>query len=336
MRIAVERLQPVQAAEHEADDRLAGEVSLGLAPRLELAEPRAGRELGGEDPAGRQLVDHVGHVDERVAAVVVGEHPLVGGLDAVVELLADALPDLLDERRDVEVLVEQAGGGHGRVEAVEVGADRLVDARVLHLDRDGPPVLRHGAVHLADRRRRDRHRVPLGEQLSRAAHRARRGRPRPPAPGSSAARRPAAARAPGAPARASRRRRSWRAGRASSGRPSCCRGWLAMSSAVRSSSSRVELLLALGRGEQPPGPVRRRRATDPRRRAAPSRRCGRTGSSSASGEVDGADDERRRATSHPIAPAARGPRSHHFAGVARTRRTIVKLCELHHKWQRGE
>ena len=41
MRIAVERVQPVDAAEHEAEDRLGREVAFGLRPLLDLGEARA-------------------------------------------------------------------------------------------------------------------------------------------------------------------------------------------------------------------------------------------------------------------------------------------------------
>ena len=59
------------------------------------------------------------------------------------------------ERR--EEAVEQLG-------VVEVALDRLVDARVLHLHRDDPAVGQDGPVHLPDRRRGDRDRVPVEEQ----------------------------------------------------------------------------------------------------------------------------------------------------------------------------
>ena len=56
-----------------------------------------------------------GHVDERVARVVVGEEPLVLGLDAVVELLDEPGAQLVDERPGIEAgehqpeRAEQAG-----------------------------------------------------------------------------------------------------------------------------------------------------------------------------------------------------------------------------------
>ena len=88
----------------------------------------------------------------------------------------------------------------------------------------GRRVGEHGPVDLADRRRRDRRRVPLGEQLLGRPAELAVDRPRRPARRSSAARRPAAGRAPGGRARAGRRRGSWPSGRPSSARPSCCRG----------------------------------------------------------------------------------------------------------------
>ena len=60
----------------------------------------------------------------------------------------------------------------------------LVDAGVLHLHRDLAAVGHHGPVHLADRRRRDRHGVPVEEDAARGRRRARRGPP--PRPGSGA------------------------------------------------------------------------------------------------------------------------------------------------------
>ena len=73
VRVAVERLHPVQAAEHEAEDALAGEVALVLVPREDLPPRRADDELAGQHLAGRQRRHDGGDVDERVAAVEVGE-----------------------------------------------------------------------------------------------------------------------------------------------------------------------------------------------------------------------------------------------------------------------
>ena len=54
MRIAVERVEPVQAAEHEAEDGLAGEVALAAGPTSAAPPRRADDELGGQHPRRRQ------------------------------------------------------------------------------------------------------------------------------------------------------------------------------------------------------------------------------------------------------------------------------------------
>ena len=51
------------------------------------------------------------------------------------------------------------------VEQPEVGLDLPRRGRPLHLDRDLLPVGQHGAMHLPDRRGRDRHLVELDERL---------------------------------------------------------------------------------------------------------------------------------------------------------------------------
>ena len=135
-------------------------------------QPDAGRELGREDAPGAELVDDVGHVDERVAAVEVGEQPLVLRLEAVVDLLGEAGPQLLDERPGLEAGEQHPHQADEEVAVVEVGLDRLVDARVLDLDGDGPSVVGHRPVDLADGRGGDRRRVPLGEDARRAPCRA--------------------------------------------------------------------------------------------------------------------------------------------------------------------
>ena len=58
------------------------------------------------------------------------------GLVAVVELLGEALAQLVDERSGVETGKHHAEHAEEQVGVHEVGADRVVDARVLHLHRD--------------------------------------------------------------------------------------------------------------------------------------------------------------------------------------------------------
>jgi hypothetical protein len=163
VRVAVERVRAVQAAEHEAVDRLGGQVALGLRPGDELGEPRAVGQFAGHHAAGGQLGHDAGHVNGRVAGVVAREHLLVPGFPAVVELLGDAFSQLGQQR--VDVLHRRGDLEHPaqQRDVAQVGLDGLGDARVLHLHRDGPAVPGDRAVHLPDRRGRDGFRVPGGE-----------------------------------------------------------------------------------------------------------------------------------------------------------------------------
>ena len=94
--VAVERLHPVQAAEHEAKQAFADLVALALVPRQRLSPRGAGGEVGGQHPRRAERVDHLGNREQRVAAVEVDEALLVVPLLPVVELLAEPL---LESRR---------------------------------------------------------------------------------------------------------------------------------------------------------------------------------------------------------------------------------------------
>ena len=83
----------------------------------------------------RQLLDHVGNVDERMVGVPVGEQALIVGFDAVVELLDEPRAQLFDQRPGFETRKEQSERTEHHVGIDEIGADRLVDAGVLDLDR---------------------------------------------------------------------------------------------------------------------------------------------------------------------------------------------------------
>ena len=105
-----------------------------------------------------------------MAAVEVDEALLVVALLAVVELLAEPLLDLGDELGGVERAERLAQEHADQVGVLQVGGDRLGDARVLHLDGDRPfaagvRVADHGPMDLADRRRGDRLGIPLEEEL---------------------------------------------------------------------------------------------------------------------------------------------------------------------------
>ena len=112
---------------------------------------------------------HRRYVDERVAGVVVGELLLARGLEAVVELLAQSGAQLVDERTGVEAGIRAADATEEQTDVPEVRLHRGRDAGVLHLHRDRAAVVGQRAVHLPDRRRRDRLRIELGEQRSGGA-----------------------------------------------------------------------------------------------------------------------------------------------------------------------
>ena len=171
MGVAVELVHPVQRAEHEAEQALAGEVALVLVPGEQLLPRRAGDQLGRQHPRRRQLGQHVGDVDERVVAVVVGEVLLVLRLPPVVELLDQTLLDLGHHLVGIETAEALTQDRAEQVGGAQVALDGLADAGVLHLDGDGSldavRVDDDGAVHLPDARRGDRQRVPLDEQAIR-------------------------------------------------------------------------------------------------------------------------------------------------------------------------
>ena len=101
---------------------------------------------------------------------VVGELGLVGRLERVVELLAHAVAQLVDQALGVETLQDERGAQSvQRLGVVEVGLDRVADARVLHLHGHLAPVARDGAVHLADAGRGDRLRPASRGRPARAA-----------------------------------------------------------------------------------------------------------------------------------------------------------------------
>ncbi len=104
---------------------------------------------------------------ERVAAVGARDGALVLRLELVVELLGDPLAQLGVDRLDVEAGREPLDQRQQQREVAQVGVDRLGDARVLDLDRDGPALARHRAVHLADRRGGERLLLELGEDRRR-------------------------------------------------------------------------------------------------------------------------------------------------------------------------
>ena len=138
--VGVEVLEVEDRAEAEAEDDLAEAVALRLRQLLDLLEAGAVDPLAHEHALGRQPGDHVGHVDERVAAVAARERALVLRLELVVELLHHALLELGGGRLGVEPGRQRLRHPQDQPGVLHVGGDRLGHARVLDLDRHPPAV----------------------------------------------------------------------------------------------------------------------------------------------------------------------------------------------------
>ncbi len=133
---------------------------------LSSSKPTPADELADEHPLARERVDDVGDDDERVPAEDARQRALVLGLELVVELLDDPLPDLLGDRLHVQPGRHPLEQAHDHVQVLQVRPHRGRHARVLDLDRHLAPVLvERRAVDLPDRRGRDRLLVEVVEHL---------------------------------------------------------------------------------------------------------------------------------------------------------------------------
>ena len=98
---------------------------------------------------------------------MVGEALLVPSLEFVVELLTQSVAQLFGDGRRVDAGEQHAEATKDRIVGAQVRLDRLGHPWVLHLDRHRSTVARHCSMDLTDRRRGDRDRIPLGEQIVR-------------------------------------------------------------------------------------------------------------------------------------------------------------------------
>ena len=179
------------SAEHEDVRRVRVAVEVAVAedhlePRLgdqdrepaALVHRRRGEvEVGELDPlqplerqhpaAGVGAVD-LGDDDARVGGEVLAEDLGGAGLDPVVELAADRPGELVDDRDrvdEVEPVDAALDDARDLIEQRQVALDLAGRTRALHLDGDEAAAGKLGEVHLADRGRRDRHRVERREEL---------------------------------------------------------------------------------------------------------------------------------------------------------------------------
>src|SRR4051812_16880467 len=85
-------------------------------------------------------------------------------LQLVVALLEEASLRLFEDLRDIDTRCERASHQLADRSRLEVGADRSVDAGMLHLHRDRRSIVHHPTMDLTDRRGRDGRALEPGEQ----------------------------------------------------------------------------------------------------------------------------------------------------------------------------
>ena len=147
---------------------------------IEVAELDALEPLERQHPLAGVGAVHARDGHARLLGEVAAEDLGVAGLGAVVELVPDRAGELVhdghrvDERQPVDAAAHDP---RDLVEQAQVGLDLAGGVRPLHLDRHPAPVRQLGEVHLADRRRRDRHRVEVRRTGGRSATAARSRRP---------------------------------------------------------------------------------------------------------------------------------------------------------------
>ena len=107
--------------------------------------------------------DHTRDADVRVAGVGGGESLLGGSFQPVIEFLGHPVPQLGEQRLDLQARHERAEKPGEAAQLAQIADQRPARARVLDLDGNLAPVVPDGPVHLADGRGRRRLVVELGE-----------------------------------------------------------------------------------------------------------------------------------------------------------------------------
>ena len=169
MRVAVEEPVPEDHRHPRLGDQVREPAALVERPVLDVdvGELHAVEVLERQHARARVRPVDLRHGDVRVPGEVVVERVGVARLEPVVELLPDRARELVDELVRVDE-VERADAllrePRGLVHQREVGLDLARRVRPLHLDGDALAVRQRRAMHLADRCRRQRLLVELGEQ----------------------------------------------------------------------------------------------------------------------------------------------------------------------------
>ena len=156
----------VEQAEEEPEHDLAVAIARRLVEHPDRLEALALDVLRDEHPAGAEVGPHPRHADERVAAEAPLHPPLLLCLELVVELLADALTQLGQQRLGVQAGREPLEQRQQQPRAAQVAVDRLGHARVLDLHDHVFAVERRRPMHLTDRGRGERPLVEGGEHAA--------------------------------------------------------------------------------------------------------------------------------------------------------------------------
>jgi hypothetical protein len=152
MGVAREVAVAIERSEEEAEHDLAEAVARLPIELADFLEADAVDPLGHEYALGAELRHHPRDVDERVVAPGAREGAVLLGLVLVVELVGEPLADLGGHRLGVHARSDPLGHAHDEPDVLEVGANRVRHARVLHLHRHVATVLQARAVDLPDRR----------------------------------------------------------------------------------------------------------------------------------------------------------------------------------------
>ena len=170
MRVAVE--EPVaEDHRHPGVGHPVGELApLLRRARLEVdvRELVPWRQLQREHPSRRVAPDHLRHGNLVGVAEVPPEGLGVARLVLIIQLLPDRARELVDQRLGVDEIERPHPLAHDprrRPHQLEVGLDLPRRLGPLHLDGDLLAVRERRAMHLADRRRRDRGLVEAEERL---------------------------------------------------------------------------------------------------------------------------------------------------------------------------
>ena len=91
VRVAVERVHPVQAAKDEPEEHFAHSIAVLLRPLQHLLPRLAVNQLAGDHMRTAEGGQYIGNVDERVPAIEVGEELLIASLQPIVQFLDHSL-----------------------------------------------------------------------------------------------------------------------------------------------------------------------------------------------------------------------------------------------------